>query len=132
MTQFGAAPPVLTFQQFAQELQAQFVPRDGARAARDKLSTFVQRGPVSSYADEFLKLALAAPNMAEAEKLNQFLRGLKTRVRVEVELKDPGSLQEAIRMAERVDAAYYSRVEVGTGFRAGMGTRPGAPSRHLL
>lgn len=79
--------------------------------ARDKLSTLIQRGPVSKYADKFLKLALAAPDMGEAEKLSQFLQGFKTRICIEVELKDPNSLQEAIRMAERVDAAYYSRFD---------------------
>lgn len=107
MTQAGTAPPVVSFQQLALEMQEQFVPKDGARVARDKLYALFQRAFVPPYADKFLKLALAAPDMAKAEKLKQFLRGLKTRVQIEVELKDPGSLQEAIRMAERVDAAYY-------------------------
>ena len=51
--------------------------------------------------------------MTEAEKLDRFVRGLKGQVRKEVELREPTTLNDAVRIADRVDAVtyYYGRQE---------------------
>lgn len=46
---------------------------------------------------------MSAPNL-----LHRFIRGLKPEVQKEVELKDPKTWEEAVRMAERADAVFYS------------------------
>jgi hypothetical protein len=43
--------------------------------------------------------------MSEDEKLDRYIRGLKTRTRHEVELKDPDSFDEACRLAEMIDVS---------------------------
>jgi hypothetical protein len=41
--------------------------------------------------------------------LDKFLRGLKPKTRMELELKDPQTLTEAIRLADRFDSIVYRK-----------------------
>ena len=52
------------------------------------------------------------PDISEAEKLDRFIRGLKGRTRQEVELSNPQNLDEAERIADRVDQILFARSSV--------------------
>ncbi|CAI7729085.1 unnamed protein product [Closterium sp. NIES-53] len=48
------------------------------------------------------------PDLSDAERMDRFKRGLKTNVRMEVELRDCSTLEEMIRVAERYDSVHYA------------------------
>ena len=45
--------------------------------------------------------------MSPSDLLHKFVKGLKPAVQKEVELRDPKTWEEAVRMAERADAVFY-------------------------
>jgi hypothetical protein len=47
--------------------------------------------------------------MEPVHLLDKFLRGLKPKTRMELELKDPQTLAEAIRLADRFDSIVYRK-----------------------
>lgn len=112
----------INFNEFETGLRAQFAPINESRNARDKLANLVQERSVRSYIQEFQRLCLRITDMSEAEKLDRFLRGLKRHVRVEVELREPHTFDEAARMAERVDVITFERRSESP--RENMGVAP--------
>jgi hypothetical protein len=97
-----------TWHDFALNLRTQFRPVNATKLARDRLANLRQTQSVQAYVHAYRSLILDIPDMAENEKLDRFVRGLKERVRKEVELRDPTSLDEAIKIADRVDAITYN------------------------
>ena len=67
-----------------------------------------QRNSVSKYAESFRSLLLQIPDMAKEEQLDRFIRGLKLHLRKEVIVKAPTTLDEAIRLAERIDSIRFT------------------------
>ena len=55
------------------------------------------------YTIEFRNIALDIPSITDEEKLDKFLCGLKRKTREQVELKEPATFDEAVRLAERFD-----------------------------
>ena len=104
----GSVPPIDSWEAFHKALLVEFQPQDLQRSARDKLENLKQQGPVVEYIRRVRELALQIQTMSSADLLHKFVRGLKPAVRKEVELKDPKSWDEAVRMAERTDAVLYS------------------------
>jgi hypothetical protein len=45
--------------------------------------------------------------LTESSKLDKFIRGLKPKTRIEVELRDPKTCSEAYRLADRFDRIVY-------------------------
>ena len=80
-----------------------FKPINSAKVARDKLAALRQDTSVRLYATEFRNIALDIPSITDDEKLDKFLRGLKRKTREQVELKEPATFDEAVRLAERFD-----------------------------
>jgi len=62
---------------------------------------------VQDYATEFRSLLLEIPGMQEEEKIDRFIRGLKDNIRMEVELREPADLNEAIKIADRYDSIAF-------------------------
>jgi hypothetical protein len=93
-----------TWTEFKQILVATFKPVNSSKMARDKLATLKQKTSVTAYNAEFMQLCIRAGNVSEAEKLDRYVRGLKTKVRMEVELWEPRTLQQAMTLAQRVDS----------------------------
>ena len=52
--------------------------------------------------------------LSDSQILDKFIRGLKPKTRIEVELRDPRSTEEAYRLADRFDRIVYSTK--GTAF----------------
>lgn len=81
-----------------------FKPVNAEQRARDKIASMRQTGSAKVYADRFRSAILDIPKMSEAWQLDAFTRGLKPNVRRELERYPTASLNEAIRVAERIDS----------------------------
>lgn len=88
---------------FKSALRQEFSPVDPARLARDKLSELRQDQSVRAYTAQFRHLCTIIQTISEDEKLDRYVRGLKPRTRKEVDLRDPSTFAEAVRIAERLD-----------------------------
>lgn len=100
----GAADPTtVTWANFVAQLRNEFLPVNSVKVAADKLERLKQTGSVANFVKEFRTLALLIPDLSPAEKLRRFLAGLKPRVRMEVDLRNPSTLEEAVTLAERID-----------------------------
>src|SRR5205807_10513505 len=51
---------------------------------------------------------LEIPTISEEEQLDRYIRGLKEKVHVEVELREPSNFKEAMRIADRYDTISFS------------------------
>ena len=96
-------PEMTTWEQFEDAVKAEFQPLDSEKAARDILADLVQTRSVTAYVGVVRDLALQIPDLSMGDLLHKFTRGLKPHIRRDVELRDPKTLDEAIRMAERAD-----------------------------
>jgi hypothetical protein len=97
-----AAKPT-TVQEFATQLRARFQPVNSAETARAKLLALVQsKGGVQPYVDAFRRLLVRVPDMSEADRLFQFLRGLHPQIATQIKVSGKKTLEEAIDVAVRV------------------------------
>lgn len=100
--------PITTWDVFETSIRAQFSPINAIKAARDKISALRQTRSVQAYANDFQALLLQIPDMGSADQLDRFIRGLKNDIRIEVELREPKTLAEAIRIADRFDTITFN------------------------
>ena len=100
--------PILTWENFEAKLQARFCVVNAVHGARDKLDSLRQIGSVRSYISAFQNLLMQIPEMTEGEGLHRFKQGLQFRIKKEVALREPNSLEDAMRLAEKYDALLYS------------------------
>lgn len=98
---------LLTWEQFEQALQRQFERPNAKKVLRDRLFNLRQQRSVFEYVAKLREVTVQIPDLSEGEVLDKFIRGLKPAVRKELELRDPATLEEAIRMAERADSVEY-------------------------
>ena len=96
---------VKTWKDFQDSLKAHFYPIDPVKHARDQLHPLTQTGSVRDYTATFRHLVAIIGSISEDEKLDRYVRGLKTRTRCQVELKEPDSFDEACRLAEMIDVS---------------------------
>jgi len=76
------------------------------KVARDKLARWRQVRDVSSFNDDFQRILLDIPTISMAEQIDRYTRGLKQYIWKELCTKDYRDLAEAMRDAERVEAAH--------------------------
>lgn len=94
---------------FSAELKLNFCPTNMPKLARDRLASLRQTTfAVRDYVRDFRTVCLDIPAMSEDEKLDRFVRGLKSSIRREVELRDPQGFDEAVKLAEKFDSTYRS------------------------
>jgi hypothetical protein len=115
----------MTWSEFGAALQQQFTPVNQAATARARLRTLTQRTSVAEYAVELRELLLRLPRMPEDEKIDKFVSGLQPRIKAEVALKQPTTLDQAIRIADTLD----SLASWGANGHVPRGTKRPAPSR---
>lgn len=106
-TRSADADAPTTWEGFKAELITAFQPINPVKVARDKLARLTQTNSVRLYASTFKSLALEIPGMTDDERKDRFIRGLKKNTQKEVELREPATFEEAVRIAERYDAISY-------------------------
>ena len=109
-----------TWPQFKGILQRMFTPVTEKSVAREKLYHLRQLGSVQTYTSLFRQLTFDIDDMGEADKLSCYIRGLKSAVKVQLALREPNTLEEAMAAAERVDVA-LNRTEGSMGVPSSRG-----------
>jgi len=102
----GTATPK-TWQAWRVALTSKFEPINAERNARDKLAVLRQVGSVGTYATTLQNLLLKTPTMHADDRKHRFIQGLKTHIQKELSIREPKDLDDAINMAERIDAVTY-------------------------
>lgn len=75
---------ISTWSEFSRNLQERFQIVNSIQNARDKLANLKQIGSVRGYIAQFQNLVMQIPDINEGEQLDKFVRGLRTKTRVEV------------------------------------------------
>ena len=119
-----------TWPQFKGILQRMFTPVTEKSVARERLYNLRQLGSVQTYTSLFRQLTFDIDDMGEADKLSFYIRGLKSAVKVQLALREPNTLEEAMAAAERVDVA-LNRAEGSMGTPSPRGWGRGTVRRPL-
>ena len=108
----------LDFVDLETNLKEQFEDVDRELKLRRKLKSLVQQKSVQSYVNEFrrVQLELGEHALDDGAALFEFLEGLKDHQRQQVLLARPESLEDAILLAERADAAIMYNRASSSGF----------------
>ena len=94
-----------TWEQYATAIKLRFSPISEERWARMRLDKLVQRTSVARYAELFQATILLVPDQSPTEQVHKFCRGLKPEAEREVRMRNPTTLEEAIRIATELDEA---------------------------
>lgn len=103
MRNFAGNGPLPPWPVLSSELKQMFAPISQTQKACDKLAKLKQTKSVAAYANEFRRLILLLSDLPEVHRIDRFTRGLKLPVAREVSLREPRTLDEAIRIADRYD-----------------------------
>lgn len=95
-----------TWSDMKNALKMRFDTLNKEKVARDKLSKWRQVKDVQSFNDDFQKILLDISNINMEEKIDRYTRGLKPYIWKELCTKDYTELTEAMKDAERVEAAH--------------------------
>jgi hypothetical protein len=111
-----------TWNDFVKNLRIQFRPISAEKTARARLGRLRQATSVSNYANAFRNLMIDIPSMAEEDRLDYFLKGLKADIQERVALQIPKTMNEACDMAQAIDSI---RFQIRTqGFQRNFNTQP--------
>lgn len=99
--------PFADFPAFQQALTRYLLPVDPATTARNAMDTLKQRTSAQQYVTAFNTLLLQLPDMSEADRIHNFVRGLKYAVRKDVSLANPRTLAQAMETAITADSTLY-------------------------
>jgi hypothetical protein len=97
-----------------------FQPVEASKTARAILQTIRQTRSVVEYCARFMKQMALINDMAVADQIEYFTRGLQPAVQKEVVLKAPATLDEAMHLAARYDLLLSSRAfrHAPSGYRS--------------
>ena len=70
----------------------------------------IKMGTVAEYISRFCNLVMQLSEQSSLMLVDKFIRDLKPKTRIELELKDPKNLDEAFRLADRYDAIVYRKM----------------------
>jgi len=103
------AASTVTWEQVRENVRNFFTPPNKDRRLQDQWFQLHQVTSVSDYISHFCSLAMQLPTQSDSMMVHKFIRGLKSKTRMELELKDPQSLTEAFRLADRFDSIVYQQ-----------------------
>ena len=83
-----------------------FAPPNEDRHLQYEWANLKQYGTVFEYVSVLMALAMRIPGLSQTQILDKFIRGLKAKTRIEVELRDPRTPDEAYRLADCFDALW--------------------------
>jgi Retrotransposon gag protein/Zinc knuckle len=97
----------LTWEILRAAMREYFAPPNEDRRLQDEWANLKQYGTVFEYVSVLTALAMRIPGLSQTQILDKFIRGLKPKTRIEVELRDPKTTDEAYRLADRFDRIVY-------------------------
>jgi Retrotransposon gag protein/Zinc knuckle len=97
----------LTWSTLRSAMREYFAPPNEDRRLQDEWANLKQFGTVFQYVSVLTALAMQIPGLSQTQILDKFIRGLKPKTRIEVELRDPKTPDEAYRLADRFDRIVY-------------------------
>ena len=97
----------LTWDILRAAMRQYFAPPNEDRRLQDEWANLRQYGTVFEYVSVLTALAMRIPGLSQTQILDKFIRGLKPKTRIEVELRDPRTPDEAYRLADRFDRIVY-------------------------
>ena len=119
---------ITTWPQLKGALMQRFQTLNKEKIARDKLAKWRQIKDVVHFNNDFQKIILDIPDISLAEQLDRYTRGLKPIIWKEMCTQDYASLTEAMRDAERIEAAHRRiRVPKMIKHKASRGEGGGGP-----
>ncbi|CAI7781216.1 unnamed protein product [Closterium sp. NIES-53] len=108
---------ISTWDDFSASLTMNFEPVNAIERARDNLAALRQHRSVAEYVNRFRELVLEIPDIPASEQMDKFKRGLKPKIRTEVELCGCTSMDDMIRVAERFDTINFAVFQRFNGMR---------------
>ena len=97
---------VRTWSSLREALIRRFETLNKSKIARDKLATWKQLKDVGSFNFHFQRIILDIPDISMDEQLDRYTRGLKSYIWREMCTRNYTSLLDAMRDAERIEAAH--------------------------
>lgn len=92
---------------FGQQCESILHPPNEDRRLQDEWANLKQHGTVFEYISILTALAMQIPGLSQTQILDKFICGLKPKTRIEVELRDPQTAEEAYRLGDRFDRIVY-------------------------
>ena len=122
--------PIDSWNDFENVVSAAFSPINEAKQARDMLRKARQRTSVQAFVNELRTIRLFLPSLTDDELLDRFMAGLKPFIQKELALRDPTSFEQAVQMAERLDAVLFQTTKNGlyNQHHPGRPTDPNGPA----
>ena len=97
----------LTWEILCAAMRQYFAPPNEDCRLQDEWANLRQYGTVFEYVSVLTALAMGIPGLSQTQILDKFIRGLKPKTRIEVELRDPRTTDEAYRLADRFNRIVY-------------------------
>lgn len=97
--QAGTEPPISSWEEFEHRIRVSFEPPGQQQILKNKLRALRQSGSAKSYTFSFRALMDQISDMGEEDRISYYVHGLNPKLRGEVEVKEPQSLEETIRIA---------------------------------
>lgn len=119
-----------TFDEFCRTLQHEFAVVNEVDRAREDLHMLRQSASVRVYIAEFRKIALRCRNLQAAEKMFLFKKGLKSNIRLQVELADPADFLHMASVAERADQVTWTARQNDSRHVSRHDSRPRQPRQY--
>ena len=94
---------------FKQTLLAKYRPVNQQRTARIQLKTLKQINSVSSYNNAFSNVIQLINDMSTADKIDNYMNGLKTNIQEKLITEEFNSLNDAMNAAAKIDTVLYNR-----------------------
>src|SRR5262249_34977683 len=102
----------LTWAGTENKIKEEFLPRNYINRLRTQLYNLKQTHSVASYSSAFRQILLCLPKMEESLVVHLYIQGLKNATKLEVEMKDPETLNEAEVQALRVDDVRFGKTNM--------------------
>lgn len=94
---------------FKQTLLSKYRPVNQQRTARTQLKTLKQLNSVSSYNNAFSNIIQLIHDMSLADKLDNYMNGLKIHIQEKLVTEEFTSLENAMNAAARIDTLLYNK-----------------------
>ena len=90
----------LTWDILCAAMRQYFAPANEDHRLQDEWANLKQYGTVFEYVSVLTALAMRIPGLSQTQILDKFIRGLKPKTRIEVELRDPSTPDKAYHLAD--------------------------------